>query len=58
MMLTCVHTWRKFARDERGATAIEYAIMGILVSVFIITAVAEIGTNLSSTFSQVGNGFN
>jgi len=48
---------RKFARDESGATAIEYAIMGILVSVFIITAVGEVGTNLSSTFSQVGNAF-
>ena len=39
-----------FARDIRGATAIEYGMIAGLIALVIITAVATVGTTLSSTF--------
>jgi len=43
----------QFARDESGATAIEYGLIAALIAVVIITAVTSVGTNLSSTFTTV-----
>lgn len=39
--------------DEEGATAVEYGLMVALIAVVIITAVALIGTNLSTMFNAV-----
>ncbi|HUJ47218.1 MAG TPA: Flp family type IVb pilin [Rhizomicrobium sp.] len=39
-----------FARDTGGATAIEYAMIAGLVSVFIYTAMALVGQNLQNAF--------
>jgi len=36
--------------ESRGATAIEYALVAGLIALVIITAVATVGTTLSSTF--------
>jgi pilus assembly protein Flp/PilA len=44
-----------FVRDESGATAIEYGLIGALISVIIITAVKLVGTNLSATFNKIAN---
>lgn len=41
---------KNFARDIRGATAIEYGLIAGLIATVIITAVATVGTTLSSTF--------
>ena len=41
---------RDFFGDERGATAIEYAMIAGLVSIVIVGAVSAIGTRLSSKF--------
>ena len=46
----------QFWRDESGATAIEYGLIGALIAVVIITAVTKIGTNLKATFNNVANG--
>jgi len=46
-----------FFRDESGATAIEYALIAGSISIVILAAVQGIGTKLSSTFTQVQNGF-
>jgi pilus assembly protein Flp/PilA len=46
-----------FFRDESGATAIEYALIAGSISIVILVAVQGIGTKLSSTFTQVQNGF-
>ena len=47
---------KKFIRDERGATVIEYVLIATLVSVVIITALTQIGTKLSSQYiNTVGN---
>lgn len=43
----------RFIHDERGATAIEYALIASLIALLIIGAVTAIGTTLSSTFSTV-----
>lgn len=39
-----------FWRDERGATAIEYALIAAGLSIFIITAVDLVGQNVKTTF--------
>ena len=46
--------FKKFLRDESGATAIEYGLIAALISVVIIVAVQTVGTNLQTTFTTVG----
>jgi pilus assembly protein Flp/PilA len=43
----------KFAKDESGATAIEYGLIAAGISVAIIATVQTLGTNLKTTFSSV-----
>ena len=40
---------KNFARDNSGATAIEYGLIAALICVVIITAVGTVGSTLSST---------
>jgi pilus assembly protein Flp/PilA len=42
-------------RDDSGATAIEYALIASLIAVFIITAVTQVGTQVSTVFGEIGN---
>ncbi|MFZ2065277.1 MAG: Flp family type IVb pilin [Xanthobacteraceae bacterium] len=44
---------QRFARDESGATAIEYGLIAAGISVAIIAVVQGLGTNLNNTFSTV-----
>jgi pilus assembly protein Flp/PilA len=53
--LASVQTKLFFLRTEKGATAVEYALMVALIAVVIIAAVAFLGTKLSNTFSNVAN---
>lgn len=46
-----------FFRDRRGATAIEYAIIGGSLSIVIATLVFSIGDTLETTFQAVDDGF-
>lgn len=46
----------KFLADETGATAIEYALIGSIVSIAIVTAVTAIGTDLVAKFTTVATG--
>ena len=48
----------RFARDERGATAIEYGLIAALIAVVIITAVTRVGTNLTGTFNRIATAAN
>jgi pilus assembly protein Flp/PilA len=43
----------RFVGNESGATAIEYGLIGALISVVIIVAVKLVGTNLSTTFDKI-----
>ncbi|MFO0926672.1 MAG: Flp family type IVb pilin [Gemmataceae bacterium] len=44
-----------FVKDESGPTAVEYAVMLLLIVVVCITAITTLGTNANNTFSYVGN---
>jgi len=46
-------TWFVQFREERGATAVEYALMVALIAAVIIVAVALLGHNASSVFNSV-----
>ena len=43
----------RFAKDESGATAIEYGLIAAGISVAIITVVQGLGTKLNTTFGSV-----
>jgi pilus assembly protein Flp/PilA len=43
----------KFAKDESGATAIEYGLIAAGISVAIITVVAGLGSKLNLTFTSI-----
>jgi pilus assembly protein Flp/PilA len=45
----------RFAKDESGATAIEYGLIAAGISVAIITVVGTLGTKLNATFTSVAN---
>jgi pilus assembly protein Flp/PilA len=45
----------RLARDEAGATAIEYGLIAALIAVVIIGGTTLVGTNLSTTFTNIGN---
>lgn len=42
--------------SERGATAVEYALMVMLIALVIITAVSAVGTNLIVPFTGAAAG--
>ena len=46
---------QRFARDETGATAIEYGMIAALIAVVIITAVTALGTNISAAFKKIAD---
>ena len=48
-------TLRRLTEDKRGVTAIEYGLIAALIAIAAITMMALVGTNLTSTFSNVAN---
>ncbi|MEA3002614.1 MAG: pilus assembly protein Flp/PilA [Sphingomonadales bacterium] len=46
---------RKFIRNEKGATAIEYGLIAALIAVAAISAMKGVGSTLNSTFSNVSS---
>jgi len=44
---------KRFAKDESGATAIEYGLIAAGISVAIIAVVQGLGTKLNTTFTSV-----
>jgi pilus assembly protein Flp/PilA len=53
MELIMTNLVKRFAKDESGATAIEYGLIAAGISVAIIAVVQGLGTNLKSTFTTV-----
>jgi pilus assembly protein Flp/PilA len=45
----------KFLRDESGATAIEYCLIAVGLSIVILAAVNSIGTTLDTKFTSVNS---
>ena len=55
-MTVAVQTWiasRRAEIDERGATAVEYALMVGLIAVGIIVAVNALANSTAKTFNKV-----
>jgi pilus assembly protein Flp/PilA len=48
--------FKRFLNNQRGVTAIEYALIAGLIFLVIVTAVGSIGTSLSGTFGNVSGG--
>ena len=47
---------RKFRRDVRGVTAIEYGLLVALIIIACIAALSLTGTNIKSAFAAIGQG--
>jgi pilus assembly protein Flp/PilA len=47
---------KSFAKNESGATAIEYGLIAALIAVALITVLGTLGTKLTSTFQSVEDG--
>jgi pilus assembly protein Flp/PilA len=45
----------RFAKDESGATAIEYGLIAALIAVVCVTVWTQIGTNLNARFTDVND---
>jgi pilus assembly protein Flp/PilA len=45
----------RFAKDESGATAIEYGLIVALIAVVVITAFTTLGTNLNGKMTTEAN---
>jgi pilus assembly protein Flp/PilA len=46
---------RMVIEDNRGVTAIEYALIAALIAVAAIAAFTLVGTDLSNTFTTIAN---
>jgi pilus assembly protein Flp/PilA len=50
--------FKKFVRDTKAATAIEYGLIAALIAVAAITAMTSVGTSVSGTFDKVSTKLN
>ncbi len=48
-----MNIFARFAKDESGATAIEYGLIAALISVGIIVAASLLGNNLANLFTGI-----
>ncbi len=46
---------RRFLRNNKGATAIEYGLIAALIAVAAIAAMNTLGKNLTNTFNSVSS---
>ena len=54
-MMHIAKKMRQFLVSEDGPTAVEYAVMLALIIIVCLVAIQSIGTNASTTFTNVGN---
>ena len=45
----------RFARNESGATAVEYGLIAALIGVVIIAGATALGTALNTKFTNIGS---
>ena len=48
---------RRFLSDQRGATAIEYALLATIITVGMIAALTTMGSAITGMFNDVSAGF-
>jgi pilus assembly protein Flp/PilA len=49
----CLVGWHAWCRDERGATAIEYALIAASVGAAIAATVFNLGSSVKNLYTQV-----
>jgi len=49
---------RKFIKNNKGATAIEYGLIAALIAVAAITAMQGLGTSIRTTFNNASSAMN
>jgi pilus assembly protein Flp/PilA len=54
-MLEYLKAWVALKTDNRAVTAMEYALIGSLIAVVIITALTTLGSRISTTFNSIAN---
>ncbi len=56
-MLTMLTTWMAWlrARDERGATAVEYGMLVALIAAVIVTVVTTLGGQINDAFQTISD---
>jgi len=47
--------FRRFVKDETGATAIEYGLIASLIGVAVIVGATALGTSLNTTFQGISS---
>jgi pilus assembly protein Flp/PilA len=50
-----MQTFKRFLRDESGATAIEYGLIAAGISLAIIAVVNGLGTKLNTKFTSINS---
>ena len=48
--------FKKFVREDEGATMVEYGLMVALIAVVLITVVTTLGGSLNTMFDTVNTG--
>ena len=48
-----IKSLKSFVANESGATAIEYALIASLIAVALVTILTNLGTRLSTEFSEI-----
>ena len=49
---------KRLYENESGATAIEYALIAMFISITIVAAATAVGTSLNTVFDKVGDSLN
>jgi pilus assembly protein Flp/PilA len=49
---------RRFARDDSGATAIEYCMIAVFISIVCVTVWTQMGTRLVVLYTSIIPGLN
>ena len=47
--------FKRFIQEEEGATAVEYAVMIVLIIVVCLAVITTLGTEVNRAFSKVAN---
>jgi pilus assembly protein Flp/PilA len=57
ILLSLPHTYLKgfYLTNDAGVTSIEYALVGALIAVVIVTAVTSIGNSLTPIFTTIAS---
>ena len=49
---------KKFVKNNKAATAIEYGLIAALIAVAAITAMRSVGSSVTNTFTNVASAMN